>query len=99
VLIDTTGDHYADTRQVLSSGGQLVRLDADTNGDRKPDVVQSFGADGALLYQDEDTDYDGAIDQRFENDQPATVPAGTRVAGARFGKLGCGSFHRFWWRR
>ena len=97
VLIDTSGNGWADTREVLA-GGQLARVDADTNGDRKPDVIQTF-RDGALAHQDEDTDHDGVIDQRFEGDRAVAVPAGTRVQGARFGKLGCGSFHRFWWHR
>ena len=54
---------------------------------------------GQLVYQDEDTDYDGVVDQRFEGNQPVTVPAETRVASAEFGKLGCGSFSGFWWKR
>ena len=94
VLIDTSGDGWADTREVLAAG-QLARVEADTNGDRKPDVIQTF-RDGALAYQDEDTDHDGVIDQRFEGSSAVAVPPGTRVTKARFGKLGCGSFHRFW---
>jgi hypothetical protein len=98
ILIDTSGDLWADTRQVLGSDGSLARLDADTNGDRKADVVQVFKG-GALAYQDEDTDNDGVIDQRFEGNTPVAVPAGTKVTSAKFGKLGCGSFNRFWWKR
>ena len=75
-----------------------AQIDSLLAGDRRPDVVQTF-RDGALAYQDEDTDHDGVIDQRFEGSRAVAVPAGTRVQGARFGKLGCGSFHRFWWRR
>ena len=97
VLIDTNGNGFADTRQVLS-GGQLARLDADTNGDRKPDVIQTYQG-GAVAFQDEDTDFDGTVDQRFQGQSPVAVPAGTPVAGGNFGKLGCGSFHRFWWKR
>jgi hypothetical protein len=97
ILLDTTGDLWADTRQVLS-GGQVTRLDADTNGDRLPDVVQTYSG-GALANQDEDTDFDGVIDQRFQGQTPVDVPPGTRVPGGEFGKLGCGSFHRFWWNR
>ena len=41
----------------------------------------------------------GIVDQRFDGGQPADLPAGTAVPGAAFGKLDCGSFHRFWWKR
>jgi hypothetical protein len=61
-------------------------------------VVQTYSG-GALANQDEDTDYDGVIDQRFQGQTAVSVPPGTRVAGEKFGKLGCGSFHRFWWKR
>lgn len=97
ILIDTTGDRFADTRQVLR-GGQLVRLDADTNGDRAPDVVQTYQG-GELTYQDEDSDFDGNVDQRFRGQTPVDVAAGTKLAAPAFGKLDCGSFHRFWWKR
>ena len=75
-----------------------MRLDADTNDDRVPDVTQTFEG-GALVYQDEDTDDDGTIDQRFQGDKPVDIAAGSKMPGAKFGKLGCGSFHRFWWKR
>jgi hypothetical protein len=44
VLLDTTGNQYADTRQILSDG-RLVRVDADTNNDHLPDVVQTYDGD------------------------------------------------------
>jgi hypothetical protein len=97
VLIDGVGKGVADTREVYQ-GGQRVRLDADTNADRKPDVIQYFKAD-AVSRQDEDTNFDGVIDQRFDGGKPASVPAGTRIPGADFGSLGCGSFHGFWKKR
>jgi hypothetical protein len=97
ILIDTTGDGWADTRQVLS-GGQLARLDADTNNDRAPDVVQTY-RNGELVYQDEDSDFDGTVDQRFQGQTPVDVAAGTQIPAPAFEKLGCGSFHRFWWKR
>ena len=96
-LHDTTGNSVADTREVYQFG-QLARLDADTNGDRRTDVVQYF-AGGEMQRQDEDIDFDGVIDRRFENGQPVDVPPDTRVPGAAFDSLGCGSFHRFWWKR
>jgi hypothetical protein len=98
VLIDTDADNVADTRQVLDSAGQLVRLDADTDGDRRPDVVQVY-AGGALLHQDEDTDADGAVDRRFQGDAAVAVPEGARIEGGPFSALGCGSFDSFWWKR
>ena len=98
LLIDGSGKGYADTRQVLSKTGEVVRLDADTNGDHKVDVVQTFKG-GALAFQDEDTNFDGVIDQRFQGTTPVSVPAGTRVSDEPFGKLDCGSFDRFWWKR
>ena len=98
LLIDGSGKGYADTRQVLSKTGEVVRLDADTNGDHKVDVVQTFKG-GALAFQDEDTNFDGVIDQRFQGTTPISVPAGTTIQGEPFGKLECGSFDRFWWKR
>ena len=98
ILIDTTGDRFADTRQILGGDGQLTKLYADTNGDRKPDVVQVFEG-GQLLYQDEDTNFDGVVDQRFQGSQAVAVPDQTRVASRDFAKLGCGSFSGFWWKR
>ena len=97
VLIDSNGKGTADTRQVLR-GGQLVELHADTNGDGRPDVVQYFAGE-EIRQQDEDTDFDGLVDQRFQGNQPQAVPANTKLAGDAFGKLGCGAFHRFWWKR
>jgi hypothetical protein len=97
VLTDTTGNGVADQR-IVYRGGEAVRLDADTNADRKPDVAQHY-AGGQVTHQDEDVDFDGVIDRRFRGDQPAEVPAGTAMPGESFGKLGCGSFHRFWWKR
>jgi hypothetical protein len=97
VLHDTTGNGVADTREVWQ-GSEILRLEADTNGDRQPDVVQHFSG-GQVVRQDEDLDYDGVVDQSFEGNQPMNVPAGTKLPGAKFGKLGCGSFHRFWWKR
>ena len=44
-------------------------------------------------------DYDGVVDNRFDNGASVPVPAGTQIAGEDFGKLGCGSFHSFWWKR
>ena len=98
VLIDSSGKGFADTRQVLSKTGEVVRVEADTNADRKPDVVQTYEG-GALAFQDEDTNFDGAIDQRFQGTTPVAVPAGARVPDEPFGKLDCGSFDRFWWKR
>ena len=48
---------------------------------------------------DEDVDFDGVVDRRFRGDQPADVPAGTAIPGEPFGKLECGAFHNFWWKR
>ena len=96
VLFDSSGDGFADQRQVYRDGA-VVRTDADTNADRKPDVVQS--ASNGIPIQDEDVDYDGVVDQRFKGDQLVSVPAGTAIAGAAFQRLDCGSFHPFWWRR
>ena len=96
-LIDSQGRGVADQREVYA-GGARVRLEADTNGDGRPDVVQYFSG-GQVVRQDEDADYDGVVDQRFEGNQPVNLPAGTKLPGARFGKLGCGNFHRFWWKR
>jgi hypothetical protein len=98
LLIDTTGNGYADTRQVLSKSGDVVRVEADTNGDHKPDVVQTYQG-GALVFQDEDTNFDGKIDQRFKGTAPVAVPAGAKIEDAPFEKLDCGSFDRFWWKR
>ena len=98
VLQDTSGDGWADTRQVLNEAGEVVRLDADTNADRRPDVVQVY-AGGALLHQDEDSDGDGRVDRRFRGDQSAEVPADARIEGDRFRTLDCGSFDGFWWKR
>ena len=42
---------------------------------------------------------DGLVDQRFQGSQPAAVPNNTKLAGDAFGKLGCGAFHPFWWKR
>jgi hypothetical protein len=97
VLIDTTGNGVADQREVHQNGGP-VRLDVDTNGDRLPDIAQSTGPDG-VSRQDEDTDFDGIVDQRFDGDVAVDIPADTKIAGAKFGNLDCGSFHRFWWKR
>ena len=97
VLIDGAGKGDADTREVYQ-GGTRVRLDADTNADRKPDVIQYFKGD-AVWRQDEDTNFDGVIDQRFDGGKPAALPAGTKIPGADFGRLDCGSFHAFWKKR
>jgi antitoxin component YwqK of YwqJK toxin-antitoxin module len=97
MLTDTTGNGFADQREVYENGG-VVRLDVDTNDDRMPDIAQSTGPDG-VSRQDEDTDFDGVVDQRFDGDAAVEVPAGTQVAGAKLGKLDCGSFHSFWWKR
>ena len=97
VLVDTTGNGVADVREVYQNG-QRIRLDADTNGDRMPDVVQSVAANGASV-QEEDVDFDGQIDHRFEGDQPVELSNGHRIQGEKFGRVGCGSFHRFWWKR
>ena len=97
VLTDTTGNGVSDQREVHANGA-LVRLDVDTNGDRLPDIAQSTGPDG-VSRQDEDTDFDGIVDQRFDGDAAVDVPAGTRIAGGKFDKLDCGSFHRRWWKR
>ncbi len=96
-LIDTTGNGVADNREVYE-GGARVRTDIDTNNDRKPDVTISTAPSGASR-QDEDTDFDGIIDQRFDGDTPIDIPAGTKLAGEKFGRLDCGSFHGFWWKR
>jgi len=87
----------ADTREVWQ-GNEILRLEADTNGDRQPDVVQYFSG-GQVARQDEDLDFDGVADQRFEGSQPVSLPPGTKLPGEKFDKLGCGSFHRFWWKR
>ena len=96
VLIDSTGNGYADTRDVYEDGTR-VRSEVDTNDDRSPDVIQALGP-GGVPRQDEDTDFDGLVDLRFDGEELVEVPAGTKV-GAKFGKIGCGSFHRFWWKR
>jgi antitoxin component YwqK of YwqJK toxin-antitoxin module len=96
-LIDTTGNGVADNREVYE-GGERVRMDVDTNNDRKPDVTITAGP-GGVSRQDEDTDFDGIVDLRFDGDTPVDIPAGTKLAGEKFGKLDCGSFHRFWWKR
>ena len=88
---------FLDQRQVLG-GGEIVRIDADTDGDRKPDVIQTY-REGALVQQDEDSDADGVVDLRFRGNESVPVPEGTDVAGADFGRLGCGSFSGFWWKR
>jgi hypothetical protein len=98
VLYDSTGNGTADTRQVLENG-VIVRLDADTNDDGRPDVTQYFDASGNMTRQDEDVDYDGKVDQAFQGQKPIQGAAGKPISGAKFGKLGCGSFHRFWWKR
>jgi hypothetical protein len=97
VLIDTTGNGVADTREVYR-GEERVRVDVDTNGDRTPDIAQSSGP-GGVPRQDEDVDFDGVIDRRFDGDQLVDVPPGTKIPGAAFGRLGCDSFHGFWWKR
>jgi hypothetical protein len=97
VLIDSSGKGSADTRQVLRDG-QLVELHADTNGDGRPDVVQYFAGE-EIRQQDEDSDFDGFVDQRFQGNQPVAVPANAKLAAEDFGKLGCGTFHAFWWKR
>jgi hypothetical protein len=97
VLVDTTGNGIADQREVYQ-GGARVRLDADTNDDRRPDVVQSVATSGLPL-QDEDVDYDGTIDRRFEGDQVVELSNGHKIPGEPFGRIDCGSFHRFWWKR
>ncbi len=96
VLSDSTGNGIADTREIYENN-QRVRVEADTNGDRKVDVVQSVTAAGVAV-QEEDTDFDGSLDRRFEDNQLVESTHGTRV-GADFGPIGCGSFHRFWWKR
>jgi hypothetical protein len=97
VLTDTTGNGAADTREVYE-GGNIVRTDVDTNGDRRPDVTISAGP-GGVSRQDEDIDFDGIVDHRFDGDTAVDVPAGTKLAGKKFGTLDCGNFHRFWWKR
>jgi hypothetical protein len=97
ILVDTTGNGIADQREVYRNGAR-VRLDADTNGDRKPDVVQSVAPSGTSI-QEEDTDFDGIVDRRFEGDRLVGTAGDSRIPGAEFGRLGCGSFHRFWWKR
>jgi hypothetical protein len=56
-------------------------------------------AGGQMTRQEEDHDGDGVADARFEGDQAASVPPGTKLPGARFSKLDCGRFSRFWARR
>jgi len=97
VLVDTTGNGVADNRDVYENG-KSVRTEVDTNNDRKPDVTISIAPSGASR-QDEDTDFDGIIDHRFDGDAPVDIPAGTKLAGEKFGRLDCGSFHGFWWKR
>ena len=97
VLLDTTGNQYADTRQILSDG-RLVRVDADTNNDHMADVVQTYNGD-ALAHQDEDTNGDGVVDQRFEGNKPVPVPPNTKISREAFTRLDCGSFDGFWWKR
>jgi hypothetical protein len=96
-LIDTTGNGVPDNREVYE-GGERVRMDVDTNNDRRPDVTITVGP-GGVSRQDEDTDFDGVVDLRFDGDTPVDIPAGAKVAGENFKNLGCGSFHRFWWKR
>jgi hypothetical protein len=86
----------ADTREVYQDGNR-VRVDADTNGDGKPDVIQTLS--GPAPVQDEDTDFDGVIDRRFQGDQLVPLSGRVEVKAAGFGKLGCGSFDPFWWKR
>jgi hypothetical protein len=96
-LIDTTGNGVADNREVYE-GGERVRTHVDTNDDRKPDVTIT-AMPGGISRQDEDTDFDGIVDLRFDGDTPVDIPAGTKLAGKKFERLNCGSFHRFWWKR
>ena len=73
--------------------------EADTNRDGKPDVAIAYDPSGQPIYQDEDVDFDGVVDRRFRGDQPADVPPGTAIPGEPFGRLDCGAFHSFWWKR
>ena len=51
------------------------------------------------LKRDEDSDFDGVVDRRFRGDQLVEIEPGTRIPGAAFERLGCGSFSGFWWKR
>ena len=39
------------------------------------------------------------VDRRFRGDQLVEIAPDTRIAGEAFGRLGCGRFHGFWWKR
>ncbi len=79
VLVDTTGNGVADTREIYENGDR-IRLEVDTNDDRRPDVVQAVG-EGGLPLQDEDVDFDGVVDRRFQGDQLVETASGTEIAG------------------
>ena len=98
VLTDTSGNKIADQR-VVYSGGAVSRIEVDTNGNRKPNAAIYYDASGQPTHQDEDADHDGIADHRFQGQEPVALPEGTRIPGERFGPLGCGGFHRFWWKR
>ena len=98
VLTDTSGNGIADQR-IVYEGGAIARIEVDTNGNRKPNAAIYYDANGQPTHQDEDADHDGVADQRFRGQEPVELPPGTRIPGDRFGKLGCGRFHPFWWKR
>jgi antitoxin component YwqK of YwqJK toxin-antitoxin module len=99
VLDDSTGDGFADRRQIYEQG-VLVRVEADTNGDRRPDVWLGYEG-GAARTQDEDADYDGRIDQRFDLVTEEAVSFETPVeptSSEKFSKIRCSGFSKVWWR-
>jgi antitoxin component YwqK of YwqJK toxin-antitoxin module len=99
VLDDSTGDGFADRRQIYEQG-ELVWVEADTNGDRRPDVWLRYEG-GVPKTQDEDSDYDGRIDQRFDLATEEALPLETPVepeSSEKFGKIRCTGFSELWWR-
>jgi hypothetical protein len=97
VLDDSTGDRFADRRQVYE-GSELVRLEADTNADRRPDVWITYRG-GQAAIQDEDADYDGRVDQRFDlttEEQLEVEGSGEPPSRERFARLQCSGFSALW---
>ena len=98
-LEDSSGDGYADRRQIFEAGVP-ARLEADTNGDRRTDVWISY-VGGQARTQDEDTNFDGQIDQRFDlaTEQAQKLNGGGESPSqAPFERIRCEGFSEFWQR-